>query len=249
MGQLRAMNEGSEDLWCSAAASTGWSVELGADLPDLAGAAGDDADAAHADHGVGEVLPEVGPEEVAEQAGVGVDDVDGGRVVVERGVGADDGEAVADVAEDGGVEDAPAAAVQRQPRVEVPRRAPGLELRQEPRRDGRVRAPAAAGEREVVQPVLQEEARGRAHRVRRGEEDEVLLVQAVGAELGAERADAVVHVRQRVGVAQVRHLPVAPPRRHVERRPAGLPRCMSSDSCIYTYMYIYVWVYVCIYII
>jgi hypothetical protein len=143
------------------------SVELGADLPDLALlAAGDHADAAHADHGVREVLPEVGPEEVAEQAGVGVDDVDRGRVVVERGVGADDGEAVADVAEDGGVEDVLAAAVQGQARVEVPRRAPGLELRQEARRDGRVRAPPAARQREVVEPVLEEEARRRAHRVR-----------------------------------------------------------------------------------
>jgi hypothetical protein len=58
--------------------------------------------------------------------------------------------------------------------------------------------------------------------MRTGEEDEVLLVKAVGAELGAERVDAVVHVRQRVGVPQVGHLPVEPPRGHVERRPAGL---------------------------
>ncbi|WVZ52974.1 hypothetical protein U9M48_003972, partial [Paspalum notatum var. saurae] len=66
--------------------------------------------------------------------------------------------------------------------------------------------------------------------VRTGEEDEVLLVEAVGAELGAEGVDPVVHVRQRVGVAQVGHLAVAPPRRHVERRPAGLQFFMSIDQ-------------------
>ena len=76
-------------------------------LPDLPLAACEHPDAANLDHGVGEVLPEVGPEEGAEEARVGVDDVDGGCVVVEHGVGG-----IADVAEDGGVEGALDAAVE-----------------------------------------------------------------------------------------------------------------------------------------
>ena len=139
-------------------------VERGADVSDLAGVvAGDDADAAHLDHGGGEV-----PLEAARRgAQVRVDERAGGVAVGERGVGGDDGEAGADVPEDGVVEVGPAAAVQRQARVEVARRAPGLELRQERRRDRRVRAPPAARQRVAVQPVLHEEARRRAHRVRR----------------------------------------------------------------------------------
>lgn len=77
-------------------------------LPDLLLAACEHPDAAHLDHGVGEVLPEVGPEEGAEEARVGVDDVDGGCVVVEHCVRGDDGKAIA---EDGGVEGALTAAV------------------------------------------------------------------------------------------------------------------------------------------
>lgn len=124
-----------------------------------------------------------------------------------------------DVAEDGVVESALAAAVQWHARVEVAGRAPGLELRQERRRDRRVRPRAAARQRKAVEPILDEEARRRADRVRRCEENEVAVVEAAGGELGAEHLDGVAHVRQHVGVADVGRQPVAPPRRHLERRP------------------------------
>ena len=140
-------------------------VERRADVPDLAGVvvAGNGADGAHLDHGGGEV-----PLEAARRgAQVRVDERAGGVAVGERGVGGDDGEAGADVPEDGVVEVGLAAAVQRQARVEIPRRAPGLELRHERRRDRRVGARPAARQRVAVQPVLHEEARRRAHRVRR----------------------------------------------------------------------------------
>jgi len=89
-------------------------VERGADVSDLAGVvAGDGADAAHLDHGGGEV-----PLEAARRGTqVRVDERAGGVAVGERGVGGDDGEAGADVPEDGVVEVGPAAAVQRQARV------------------------------------------------------------------------------------------------------------------------------------
>jgi hypothetical protein len=54
------------------------------------------------------------------------------------------------------------------------------------------------------------------------EEDEVLVVEAIGGELGAEDVDGVLDVGEHVGVAEARRPPVAPPRRHVERRPARL---------------------------
>jgi hypothetical protein len=54
------------------------------------------------------------------------------------------------------------------------------------------------------------------------EEDEVLVVEAIGGELGAEDVDGVLDVGEHVGVAEARRPPVAPPRRHVERRPTRL---------------------------
>ncbi|BAT16209.1 Os12g0191400 [Oryza sativa Japonica Group] len=230
-------------------------VELGAHVPDLAVVAGERADGAHLHHGGDEV-----PLEPARRgAEVGRDEAARGVAGVERGVRGDDGEAGADVAEDGVVEVALAAAVQRDARVEVARRAPRLELRQERRRDGRVRPDAAAAEAVVVQPVLHEEARRRADRVRRCigggdaidrvngggeamdglsvsvsartcEEDEVAVVEAAGGEPGAEHLDGIDDVRKHVGVAEVGDQPVAPPRRHVERRPARLTNMTRRDT-------------------
>lgn len=138
-------------------------VEHRAHVSDLPGVAGDGADGAHLDHGADKILREAG----GGRAEVGADQRAGGVAGLERRVGGDGDEARADVAEDGVVECALAAAVQRHARVEVAGRAPGLELRQERRRDRRVRPRAAARQWVAVEPVLDEEARRRADRVRR----------------------------------------------------------------------------------
>ena len=54
------------------------------------------------------------------------------------------------------------------------------------------------------------------------EEDEVAVVEAAGGEPWSEHADGVAGVGKHVGVAEVGGQPVAPPRGHVERRPARL---------------------------
>jgi hypothetical protein len=118
-------------------------VERGTDPPDLTIVPDEHADP---DNGVREV-PSEPPRGGAQ---VRVDDPARGVAAGERGVGGDDASPGPDVEEDGAVEARLAAAVQRQPRVHVPRREPGLELRQERRRDRRVGPAPPADEREVV---------------------------------------------------------------------------------------------------
>jgi hypothetical protein len=152
-------------------------VERGTDLPDLTIVPDEHADASHPDNGVREV-PSEPPRGGAQ---VRVDDPAHGVAAGERGVGGDDASPGPDV-EDAVVEARLAAAVRLQPRVHVPRREPGLELRQERRRDRWVGPAPPADEREVVQPVLHEEARRRAHRLCRREQDEVAVAEPARGE-------------------------------------------------------------------
>lgn len=131
-------------------------VELGALPPDLALAAGLDGDAAHPDHGLGELVAEPEAEEPPDVAG---EALHGGLrcgVAPQPLVGLQHGAAVPDVLEEAHVERPRAAQVQRHaPGAVAGGRAQRPQLRQRRRADRRVRVPRR---REVVEPVPEKDA-------------------------------------------------------------------------------------------
>jgi hypothetical protein len=178
-------------------------------LPDLTLGTGENADVAHLDHGLTEVLEE----NVIELAGGdALDVIPGGGVGEERCIGLEEPPALGDVTVVAGVEGLVAARVhlgQHGLVVDALAACPqpvGVLAVQ-----GWVRA---VGTAEVVEPASVGRAVRRAEGVRAGEDDEVLEVEALGDENLGEQRDVSVGWRQLVGRLRCAgHAAVSPPQR------------------------------------